>query len=105
MSFFLTILSNTLIQKGIQLFTKVKKIKNKLIPLVDKLMLKKRAMIESVNYLLKNSFQIEHHRHRSRWNFLSDLMASLANYCLNPSKPRLFFSNTEIEAARLLECF
>ncbi len=33
---------------------------------VDKLMLKKRAMIESMNNLLKSSCQIEHHRHRNR---------------------------------------
>ncbi|MBS4162864.1 hypothetical protein PRO82_000141 [Candidatus Protochlamydia amoebophila] len=50
-----------------QIFTKVKKkMKNKWTTLVDKLMLKKRAMIESVNHLLKSSCQIEHHRHRSR---------------------------------------
>ncbi|WP_162180821.1 IS982 family transposase [Candidatus Protochlamydia amoebophila] len=98
-------LTNTLMQKGIHLFTKVKKMKKQWITLVNKLMLKKRAMIESVNHLLKSSCQIEHHRHRSRWNFLSNLMAGLANYCLNPSKPRQFFSNTEIEAAKLLEYF
>ncbi len=99
-------LTHTLMQKGIHLFTKAKKkMKNKWITLVDKLMLKKRAMIKSVNHLLKNSCQIEHHRHRSRWNFLSNLMAGLANYCLNPSKLRLFFPKTEIEAARLLEYF
>ncbi|WP_275935649.1 transposase, partial [Candidatus Protochlamydia sp. W-9] len=73
------------------------KMKNQWITLVDKLMLKKRAMIESVNHLLKSNCQIEQHRYRSRWNFLSHLMAGLANYCLNPSKSRLFFSNTEIE--------
>ncbi|WP_181679026.1 transposase [Candidatus Protochlamydia amoebophila] len=60
-------LTHTLMQKRMHLFTKVKKkMKNKLIALVDKLMLKKRAIIESVNNLLKNSCQIEHHRHRSR---------------------------------------
>ncbi|WP_445082239.1 transposase, partial [Candidatus Protochlamydia sp. R18] len=70
-------LTHTLMQKGIHLFTKVKKkMKNKLIALVDKLMLKKRAMIESVNNLLKNSCQIEHHRHRSRWNFLRTCLKS-----------------------------
>ena len=76
--------------------------KNKLIPMLDKLLLKKRAIIESVNNLLKNSRQIEHHRHRSRRNLLSNLMAGLENYCLNPSKPRLFFSNNEIQSIRLL---
>ncbi len=51
-------------QKEIHLFTKVKKkMKNKLITLVDKLMLKKRAIIESANNLLKSSCQIEHHGH------------------------------------------
>ncbi|SPJ31801.1 unnamed protein product [Candidatus Protochlamydia amoebophila UWE25] len=76
-------LTNTLMQKGIHLFTKVKKkMKHQWITLVDKLMLKKRTMIESVNHLLKSSCQIEHHRRRSRWNFLSHLMAGLANCCL-----------------------
>ncbi|WP_445082252.1 transposase [Candidatus Protochlamydia sp. R18] len=57
-------LTNTLMQKEIHLFTKVKKkMKNKLITLVDKLMLKKRAIIESANNLLKSSCQIEHHGH------------------------------------------
>ncbi len=34
-------------------------------------MLKKRAIIESVNHLLKSSCQIEHHRHRSPGIFLA----------------------------------
>src|SRR5215207_9509776 len=97
-------LSNTLLKNGFQLFTKLKKnIKNKLISLVDKIMLRKRALIESVINLLKHSCQIEHHRHRSRWNFLSNLMAGVANYCLNPHKPRLFFSKQEIQQTLLLE--
>ncbi|MBS4162953.1 hypothetical protein PRO82_000233 [Candidatus Protochlamydia amoebophila] len=62
-------------------------------------------MIESVNHLLKNSCQIEYHRHPSRWNFLSNLMVGFANYCSNLSKLRLLFSNTEIESASLLEYF
>ncbi|MBS4164150.1 hypothetical protein PRO82_001466 [Candidatus Protochlamydia amoebophila] len=48
---------------------------------------------------------MEHHRRRSRWNFLSHLMVGFANYCLNLSKLRLFFSNTEIESASFLEYF
>lgn len=96
-------LVDTLMKEGIHLFTKVKKnMKNKLMSLIDKIMLKKRAIIESVNNLLKNSCQIEHHRHRNRWNFLSNLLAGLANYCLCPNKPRLFFSKKEINEAKLL---
>jgi predicted nucleic acid-binding Zn ribbon protein len=85
-------LVSSLMKTGIHLFTKVKKnMKNKLMLLIDKLILKKRAIIESVINILKSSCQIEHHRHRSRWNFLSNLMAGLATYCLNSNKPRLFF--------------
>lgn len=97
-------LFQTLMKNGFQLFTKVKKnMKNKLISLTDKIMLRKRALIESVNNLLKSSCQIEHHRHRSHWNFLSNLMAGIATYCLNPNKPRLFFSKQEIQQTLLLE--
>lgn len=97
-------LTQTLMKDSIHLFTKVKKnMKNKLVSLLDKIMLKKRAIIESVINILKSSCQIEHHRHRSRWNFLSNLMAGLASYCLNPKKPRLFFSKKEIDENRLLE--
>ncbi len=56
-----------LFENGIHLITKIKKkMKNKLMLMSDKILLRKRAIIESVNNLLKNSCQIEHHRHRSR---------------------------------------
>lgn len=88
-----------LFKQGILLFTKLKRnMKNKFMSLWDKILLRKRALIESVNNLLKNSCQIEHHRHRSRWNFLSNLLSGLAAYCLRPDKPRLFFSKQEVEA-------
>lgn len=96
-------LTQTLMKNDIHLFTKVKKnMKNKLMLSLDKLMLRKRAIIESVINILKSSCQIEHHRHRSRWNFLSNLMSGLANYCLNANKPRLFFSEKEINETKLL---
>lgn len=97
-------LTKKLMTAGIHLFTKVKKkMKNKLVPIFDKLMMRKRAIIESVNNILKSSCQIEHHRHRSRSNFLSNLMAGLANYCLSPNKPRLFFAKGELQELGLLE--
>ena len=96
--------TQTLMERGLQLFTKVKKnMKSKFISTVDKVLLQKRAIIESVNNILKNSCQIEHHPHRSRWNFLSNLMARLACYCLNPNKPKLFFSKKEIQKLGVLE--
>lgn len=48
--------------------------------LIDKIVLCKRAVIESVNDYLKNLCQIEHLRHRSVFNFLVNLMAGLAAY-------------------------
>ena len=70
--------------------------KTGLISLHDKYLLRKRAIIESVNNLLKNLHQIEHHRHRSPWNFLSNLLSGITAYCLNPNKPRLFFSKGDL---------
>ncbi|MGZ3583660.1 MAG: transposase, partial [Ktedonobacterales bacterium] len=55
----------------------------------DKLLLRKRALIESVNDQLKNVCQIEHTRHRSPYNFLVHLMAGLIAYCHQPKKPSL----------------
>jgi hypothetical protein len=42
--------------------------KNKLMPVFDKVLLRKRALIECVNDQLKNVSQIEHSRHRSAIN-------------------------------------
>jgi hypothetical protein len=92
-----------LMDNGILLFTKLqKKMKNKLMPVWDKIMLRKRALIESTINLLKTNCQIEHHRHRSKWNFLSHLLSGLGAYCLRPDKPRLFFSEQELAQIRLL---
>ena len=60
--------------QGIQLITKLKKnMKNKLMPLFDKLMLRKRAIIETIIDQLKNISQIEHTRHRGPIN-LGDIL-------------------------------
>ena len=99
-------LRNRLLKMGILLITKLKKkMKNKLMTIYDKWMLRKRAIIESVHNMLKSGCQIEHHRHRSRWNFLSNLFSGLAAYCLNPNKPRLFFPSKEVNELRAVACF
>ena len=54
--------------------------KQKLVKLIDKIILRKRALIETVNDQLKNIFHIEHSRHRNIWNFLVNLMAGLIAY-------------------------
>ena len=60
--------------------------KQKLVKLIDKILLRKRALIETVNDQLKNTFQIEHSRHRSIWNFLVNLIAGLIAYSYLPQK-------------------
>jgi len=82
-----------LYEKDITLVTRLKKnMKNKLICLQDKLLLRKRAVIESVNDFLKNICQIEHSRHRSPVNFLVNLVAGLVAYSFLPKKPSLHCS-------------
>ncbi len=76
--------------RGVQLITKLrKKMKNKLLPLFDKLLLRKRSIIETVNDQLKNISQIEHSRHRSPFNFFVNLMAGLVAYTFHEKKPSL----------------
>jgi hypothetical protein len=76
--------------QGLRLITKLRKnMRNVLMPLADKLLLRKRAIIESINDQLKNICQIEHTRHRSPLNFLVHLLAGLVAYCHQPKKPSL----------------
>ena len=78
------------LQHGLRLITKLRKnMRNVLLPLGDKLLLRKRAIIETIVDQLKNICQIEHSRHRSPLNFVVHLMAGLIAYCHQPKKPSL----------------
>jgi hypothetical protein len=55
----------------------------------DAILLRKRAIMETINDQLKNISQIEHSRHRSPLNFVVNLFAGLIAYCLQPKKPSL----------------
>jgi len=82
-----------LFDKNIQLITKIKKnMKNKLMPIVDKILLRKRALIESINDQLKNISQLEHTRHRSPVNAMVNWISALIAYTYQPKKPSLNFS-------------
>ena len=86
--------------EGVHLVTKIRKnMKNSLMHLHDKIMPKKRAIIETVNDQLKNICQIKHTRHRSFDNFLTNLLSGLMAYSFFPKKPSL---NIEIIDERLL---
>ncbi len=83
-------LSELLGESNVQLITKVRKnMMNKFISFFDKLMLRKRAIIESINDQLKNISQIEHTRHRSVWNFYTNVIAGLIAYTYQEKKPNL----------------
>ena len=79
-----------LLKDDIQLITGIRRnMKNYLMPLADKLLLRRRSIIETINDQLKNISQIEHSRHRSFTNFLINLLAGLLAYCFQPKKPSL----------------
>ena len=69
-------------------------LKNKLMSLSDKVLIRKRAVIESVNDFLKNICQIEHSRHRSVDNFLVNVLSALIAYSFLPKKPSLHLNNS-----------
>jgi len=74
----------------IQLITKLKSnMKNRLIDLADKLLLRKRAIVECIIDQLKNISQIEHSRHRSVTNFVVNILCALIAYSHQPKKPSL----------------
>ena len=85
----------------IHLVTKIKKnMKNSLMNLYDKILLRKRALVETVNDELKNVCHIEHTRHRSVDNFVVNVLAALIAYNMLPKKPEM---NIEIiDKSRLI---
>ncbi len=75
---------------GVHLITSVRNnMKNSLMSMSDKILLRKRSIIETVNDELKNICQIEHSRHRSFGNFLSNIIAGLIAYSFLPKKPSI----------------
>lgn len=92
-------LTSWLYERGVQLLTKVRKnMRNKLLLLIDKLLLRKRALVETVIDQLKNICQIEHTRHRSVTNFVVNLLTALIAYTYQEKKPSLDLTLTERKA-------
>ena len=74
-----------LLEQGLELITSLRKnMKGQLMLLSDKLLLRKRFIIETINDQLKNISQIEHTRHRSPTNFAVNLVAGLIAYTHQP---------------------
>ncbi len=96
-------LFKTLLEQGLQLITGIKaNMKNRLMLMSDKLLLRKRFIIETINDQLKNQSQIEHSRHRSPVNFVTNLLAGLIAYMSQPKKPAIHWSTSEAKALALV---
>lgn len=82
-------LFDMLFEDGIHLVTGIRtNMKNRLMPMWDKIMLRKRCIIETINDMLKNTAQLVHSRHRSVNNFIMNMVAALAAYCFFDNKPQ-----------------
>jgi hypothetical protein len=91
-------IGKSLLKRGLELFTSIRaNMKQKLMSLTDKILLRKRSLIETVNDQLKNISQIEHTRHRSVRNFLVNMLGGIAAYCHQPKKPSLKLCRQEIK--------
>lgn len=96
-------LTQILFVDGIQLITGIRdNMKNCLLELKDKILLRKRSVIETINDELKNICQLEHSRHRSFKNFISNMVSGLIAYSFFPKKPSIKF---DVETSNQLVIF
>jgi hypothetical protein len=85
-----------LFARGLKLVTQIRdNMKQKLMDVQEKLLLKKRPLVESVFHMLKDVCYIEHTRHRSPINFMVNLVSGLCAYALHPHKPALRLPNSQ----------
>jgi hypothetical protein len=85
-------LTKILFVNDIHLITSIRNnMKNSLMTMSDKIMLRKRSVIETVNDELKNICQVEHSRHRSFANFITNIVAGLIAYSFLPKKPSISY--------------
>lgn len=89
-------LHRKLYARGLRLVVGIRKnMVNYLMPMMDKILLRKRFLIETVFGVLKKSMNIEHTRHRSPKNFLVNILAGLVAYCFRKNKPSFKSRNKE----------
>ncbi|MEM7031706.1 MAG: IS982 family transposase [Chloroflexota bacterium] len=86
-----------LFEQDLRLITTVRKdMTNRLMPVMDRVLSRKRSVIETINDQLKNISNIAHTRHRSTTNFLVNLLAGLIAYSWKPNKPALNLSDQDL---------
>jgi hypothetical protein len=86
-------------QRGLHLITNIRRnMKNYLMPLADKIMLRKRFIIETVLDTLKSEMGLEHSRHRSVVNAMVHVLSGLVAYAFRPGKPSISLTGKQIQA-------
>jgi Transposase DDE domain len=91
-------LFHTLWRRGLHLITSIRRnMKNYLMPLADKIMLRKRFLIETVLDTLKSEMGLEHSRHRSPVNAVVHLLSCLVAYAFRPGKPSISLTGQHIK--------
>ena len=86
-------------QRGLHLITGIRRnMRNHLMPLGDKIMLRKRFVIETVLDILKCEMGLEHSRHRSVMNAMVHILSCLVAYAFRPGKPAISQAAQQIEA-------
>ena len=86
-------------QRGLHLITGIRRnMRNHLMLLGDKIMLRKRFVIETVFDILKCEMGLEHTRHRSPVNAVVHILSCLVAYAYRPGKPSISLRGKKLEA-------
>src|SRR5215218_7269030 len=86
-------------RRGLHLITSIRRnMRNYLMPLADKVMLRKRFVIETVLDTLKSEMGLEHSRHRSVVNAMVHVLSCLVAYAFRPGKPSISLNNKHLQA-------
>ena len=89
-------LTELLFVNNLHLITHIRNnMKNVIMEMKDKIMLRKRSVIETINDVLKNQCSVEHSRHRSFENFISNMIAALIAYAFHPKKPAIKYQRDD----------
>lgn len=81
-----------LFQRGLKLITGIRRnMKNYLMPLIEKILLRKRFLVETLFDVLKIHMNLSHTRHRSPTNACVNILSCLSAYQLKENKPSMKF--------------
>jgi len=87
---------------GVSLFTAIRSnMKPQIMTSFDRILLRKRPLIESVNNVIKNFFEVEHTRHRNPINAFCHMICSLIAYCLYPHKPKAAVDDVQMALTQM----